>query len=158
MGRDHRISHRRIDAEYWSNVDTQDKFWRQTFVDFVRPLKSFFRDPVSAGAHVLAAYIADPVFTPHSFAANPDAFGDLNEEADPKLASIAYWLVLGKGGVPIYRCLELIHQVRRASAHLAEFADPYPTLYRELERQRAIANRSRKIVRVQFFGKSLCLD
>jgi hypothetical protein len=39
MGRDHLISQRRIDAEYWSNVDTQDEFWRQTFVDFVRPLK-----------------------------------------------------------------------------------------------------------------------
>jgi hypothetical protein len=159
MGRDHLISQRHIDAEYWSNVDIQDKFWRQTFVDFVRPLKRLFYDPISAGAHVLAAYSADPVSTPRVFAANPESFGALNEEADPELARLAYsQLVLGKGGIPICRCLELFHQVRCASVRLAEFADRYPTLYRELERQRAIENLKRKSVRVQFFGKSLYVD
>jgi D-alanyl-D-alanine dipeptidase len=65
---------------------------------------------------------------------------------------------MGKGGVPIYRCVELFHEVRRASVQLAEFADRYPTLYSELERRRAIENLNRKSIRVRFFGKSLYSD
>jgi hypothetical protein len=55
MRRKRSFSKKRIDDEYWRNVEIQDSFWRDSFVSFIRPLRALHRDPLFAGAHVLSA-------------------------------------------------------------------------------------------------------
>ena len=66
--------------------------------------KSILRSDLGGRATFLLPTLQIQLSRQHSFATNPNAFGALNDEADPKLAKAIYsQLVMGKGGVPIYR-------------------------------------------------------
>jgi len=60
MARKSTISRQVIDARYWRLVQAQNEFWRETFVNFVKPLRGLYKDPLSAGAHVLSYYLSNP--------------------------------------------------------------------------------------------------
>src|SRR6516225_8377329 len=84
------VSKKRIDAEFWRNADIQDRFWRDTFVDFVRPLRGLFRDPVSAGAKFLVGHKANPINAFLDFRDDPSAFGALRQGVNVSDAAAAY--------------------------------------------------------------------
>jgi len=67
MTRNRLVSKKEIDARYWRNVEIQDTLRRRTFVDFVKPLKAIYRDPVSAGAFLLSAYSYKPAAAEYNF-------------------------------------------------------------------------------------------
>jgi hypothetical protein len=103
MGRKRLVSKKDIDARYWRNVEIQDCFWRDSFIGFIRPLRTPYRHPMSAGAHILSAYLADPINAKLEFTGSPDAFGALRDEADLARAKDTYEeLVTGRSG-PRYK-------------------------------------------------------
>lgn len=77
MARKRTTSWQDIDARYWRAVKTQDEFWRETFVNFVKPLRGLYKDPLSAGAHVLSYYLSNPHGVERAFKSDPTAFGSL---------------------------------------------------------------------------------
>ena len=109
-------------------------FWRDSFIGFIRPLRMLYRDPMSAGAHILSAYLADPINAKLEFTGSPDAFGALRDEADLARAKDTYEeLVTGRSGPTLQRCAEQFEEQREASAAIAKFADELPKLYWELQ-------------------------
>ena len=159
MGRKRLVSKKDIDARYWRNVEIQDCFWRDSFIGFIRPLRMLYRDPMSAGAHILSAYLADPINAKLEFTGSPDAFGALRDEADLARAKDTYEeLVTGRSGPTLQRCAEQFEEQREASAAIAKFADELPKLYWELQNERAVRNSRRTHVRIEFFGKSIYVE
>ena len=114
---------------------------------------------MSAGAHILSAYLADPINAKLEFTGNPDAFGALRDEADLARAKDTYEeLVTGRSGPTLQRCAEQFEEQREASAAIAKFADEHPKLYWELQNERAVRNSRRTQVRIEFFGKSIYVE
>ena len=159
MGRNGLVSKKDVDARYWRNVEIQDCFWRDSFIGFVRPLRRLYRDPVSAGAHILSAYLADPFNAKVEFLISPEAFGALMDDADPAQAEEAYEeLETGKNGPALKWCAQQFDEQRQASAAIAKFADEHPKLYWQLQNQRAVRNSKRMHVRIEFLGKSIYVE
>jgi hypothetical protein len=149
-----------IDAKYWRNVDIQDQFWQRTFVQFVRPLQKLYKDPISAGAHLLSAYLTDAASLAREFVSDPAEFGQLNYVASINTARAIYEeLLAGHSGIALDACAQKFAEQRAASTEIAEFAAQYPKLYWELQKDRSARKEGQKpTVKVQFFGKSLDLS
>ena len=159
MGRNGIVSRKDIDSRYWRNVEIQDGFWRDSFVSFIRPLRTLYRDPLSAGAHLLSAYLADPTSAQEEFAGSPEAYGALIDGADLTCCKGLYEeLETGRGGPTLGWCAQQLQQQRDASAAIAKFAEEHPKLYWELQQERAVRNARRTHVRVEFFGKSIYVE
>jgi hypothetical protein len=109
------------------NVETQDAFWRDLFVDFIRPLQSLYKDPLSAGAHLLSSYQTDPISTARSFTKDPAAFGLLNAQPTLVDAQMIYGqLVAGGKGPSLEQCADKFEEQRAANSEVAKFAAEHP--------------------------------
>lgn len=157
MARSNRVTQASIDA-YWRNADIQDRFWRELFVSFIKPLTPLYEDPVSAGAHVLSAYLVNADDTARVFECNPEAFGELRACASTELAGAIYRdLLTGKHGVTLELCRRRFQDQRIAGAEIAQFADEQPAACRSLQKERALRNAKPATakVRVQLLGQPL---
>ena len=154
MLRKRSVSKKSIDERYWRNVETQDAFWRDLFVDFIRPLQSLYKDPLSAGAYLLSSYQTDPISTARSFTKDPAAFGLLNAQPTLVDAQIYGQLVAGGKGPSLEQCADKFEEQRAANSEVAKFAAEHPALYWELQRERAVKNAKRTRVKATFFGRT----
>jgi hypothetical protein len=139
------------------NAEIQDRFWRELFVSFIKPLTPLYEDPLSAGAHVLSAYLANPHDAAREFGLHPEAFGELREGAPKERAGAIYRdLLTGKHGATRALCRRRFREQRIASAEIAQFADEQPTAFRRLQKERALRNAKPATakVRVQLLGRS----
>jgi len=160
MRRKQIVSQKEIDTKYWRNVDIQDQFWRRTFTQFVPPLQKMFRDPVSAGAHLLSAYMTDAEDSAAKFVSNPAEFGQLNGAVSTVTARALFEeLLQGRRGLALEACAQQFAEQRVASADIEKFAAQYPKLYWELQKERSARREGQKpTIAVQFFGKSVDVD
>ena len=147
------VSQKTIDQRFWRNVDIQDRFWQCTFVEFVRPLQKIYRDPTSAGSHLLSAYVSDGESAVAQLLLDPEQFGQLNVALRKSTRSVLGDLVLGVNGAALGQCLQEFAEARAASEEIAKFASEFPKVYWELQRNRAA--RRGQAVKVTFFGKSI---
>ena len=136
MARKTRVPQASIDA-YWRNAEIQDRFWRELFVSFIKPLNPLYEDPLSAGAHVLSAFLINPHDAAREFECNPEAFGELRACAPTELAGAIYRdLLTGKHGVTLELCRSRFQDQRIAGAEIAQFADEQPSACRRLQKER----------------------
>jgi len=150
MARKKKTSWRDVSVRYWRAVKTQDEFWRETFVNFVKPLGSLYKDPLSAGAHILSYYLNNPHGVERAFKADPTAFGSLLFGAIGSHAQQIYAdLLLGRHGPPLAICAREFRNARAASLELETLAAEHPSVYQELQKERAHSNSS---------GKSMYVD
>jgi hypothetical protein len=146
-----------VDARYWRNVDIQDHFWRETFVSFVKPLGSLYKDPRWAGALVLSRFLSDPSEAGRAFTAEPEAFGVLISGAIRSHSKAIYAeLSAGREGPPLQLLAKNFDEARAASAELTLIAVEHPSLYQELQRQRAARNATKENTRVQIPEPNAC--
>ena len=148
-----------IEARYWRQVEIQDEFWRETFVAFIKPLGNLYKDPLPAGAFILSRYLSDPREAANTFRSEPEAFGTLLSDAVKSHAKTIYDdLLTGRQGPPLEWCAQKLGEVRAASADMALLATEYPSVYQELQKERALRNSKREKVKVQFLGKFVYVD
>jgi hypothetical protein len=149
MNRVKTSSRQHVFESYWRAVKVQDEFWRGTFVDFVEPLRSLYKDPVSAGAHLLSKYLANPREAERIFKSTPDAFGTLLIRAVRSDVHRIYGdLLVGRQGVPLTSCARGFNDARAASVDLERLAAEQPTIYQELQKERALRKSIGKTVYV----------
>jgi hypothetical protein len=154
-----RPSRAAIQIGYWKPVALQDDFWLRTFVAFVRPLRGFYKDPTSAGAYILTAYLENPAACEEIFVKTPQAYGALVGPRTPKKPSAVYAeLSSPRASVTIKHCAAEFDIQKVASLDLARFAADHPALFRELQKKRALRNTQGTTVEVQFFGKSIYVE
>ena len=96
MRRNKTKSRQAFDARFWSAVETQDTFWRGTFVNFVRPLKGIYADPISAGAFILSQYLTNPAEVEIILKIDPAVFGALAAVAPLQSGQAYRALILGR--------------------------------------------------------------
>ena len=134
-----------IDARYWRQVEIQDEFWRETFVAFIKPLGSLYKDPLSAGAFILSRYLNDPWEAANTFRSEPEAFGALLSGAVKSHAKIIYDdLLTGRQGPPLEWCAQKFGEAHAASADMDLLATEHPSVYQELQKERALRNSERE--------------
>jgi hypothetical protein len=159
MPKTRRPSRAAILIGYWKPVDIQDDFWLRTFVAFVRPLRGFYKDPTSAGAYILTAYLEDPAACETTFVKTPQAYGSLVGSRTPmKPSKVFAELSSPRAPVTIKACAAEFDIQKVASVDLARFAADHPTLFWELQKERAVRNTKSASVEVQFFGKSIYVE
>jgi hypothetical protein len=128
-------------------VHARDRFWRGTFVAFVRPLRSLYKDPVSAGSHILSYYLSNPLDVERAVTSTPEAFGDLQFDAIRSNAQqIALDLLLGRHGPPLATCAREFEYARMASRDQETLAAEYPVIYQDLLKKRALQDSNGKPV------------
>ena len=89
-----------------------------------------YRDPISAGAYLLSAYMDDEAAFAKTFAMNPSAFGSLATTIDRASAEKVYALLIaGIHGMSLAKCTRLIKEQCDASFQIAKFASHEPALY-----------------------------
>ena len=130
-----------IDARYWRQVEIQDEFWRETFVGFIKPLGSLYKDPLSAGAFILSRYLSDPQEAAKTFRSEPEAFGVLLSGAVKYHAKTIYDdLLTGRQGPPLAWCVQKFSEARAASVDMALLATEHPSVYQQLQKERVVRN------------------
>jgi hypothetical protein len=154
MARGREVSRKEIEYRYWRNVEIQDDFWRHTFAAFTKPLATLFRDPMSAGAHLLSAYQTDPAAAARDFASQPQSFGELISAAPVARAKRVH-----RDIQPLLSgCAEKFEAQRIASTEVAKFERDYPRVYWRLQKQRSVRALIEDKTTVRFMGQSIVLD
>lgn len=149
MARKKTTSWQDVDARYWRAVKTQDEFRRETFVNFVKPLSGLYKDPPSAGAHILSYYLSNPLDMERAFKSDPTTFGSLSFGAvSPHAQEIYADLLLGRHGPPLAKCAGEFENARKASLDLEALAAEHPSIYQDLQKERTLRRSDGKSVYV----------
>lgn len=152
------ITLNKISGAYWRLANIQDNFWQRLVPDFVKPLQRLYADPVSAGVHIVAAYIADPDTAQKKFLSNPPAFGRMaaTVPSPEELKKTFDKLNTSTTGLSLETCARHFTELSEVGTALAQLRRQNPILFAQLQNERrARKDRGASTLTqdVMFFGK-----